>query len=171
MGAQPLISYNYGAGNIKKLSGVIKRIIILNVSVGAVTTAAVIGLRSAVIGLFLKDPAVAAMAENILTIIMISSPFLGFFFLGTNFLQATGDAMKATLMSVLQKGLLLIPALFVSEYLYGFMGIRIAYVIADFGSVIIACIFLITGWKKISERVRSTAQGSDQELAVELKMP
>ena len=42
---------------------------------------------------------------------------------------------------------------------------------ADFGSVIIACIFLIIGWKKISERVRSTAQGSDQELAVELKMP
>ena len=157
MGAQPLISYNYGAGNIKKLSGVIKRIIILNVSVGAVTTAAVIGLRSAVIGLFLKDPSVAATAESILAIIMISSPFLGFFYLGTNFLQATGDAMKATLMSVLQKGLLLIPALFVFEYLYGFMGIRIAYVIADLGSVIIACVFLITGWKKIVRKSKKLA--------------
>ena len=160
MGAQPLISYNYGAGNIKKLSGVIKRIIILNVSVGAVTTAAVIGLRSAVIGLFLKDLTVAATAENILAIIMISSPFLGFFYLGTNFLQATGDAMKATIMSVLQKGLLLIPALFILEYLYGFMGIRIAYVVADFGSVIISCIFLITVWKKITGRIRKPTQES-----------
>ena len=156
MGAHPLIAYNYGAGNIRKLSGVMKRLIILTVSVGAVTTALVILLRSAVISLFLKDAAVAEVAENILTIIMISSPFLGFFFLGTNFLQATGDAMKATIMSVLQKGLLLIPALFILEYLYGFMGIRIAYVVADFGSVIISCIFLIIGWKKISGKDRKT---------------
>ncbi len=160
MGAQPLIAYNYGAGNIRKLSGVMKRLIILTVSVGAVTTALVILLRSAVIGLFLKDVAVATVAENILTIIMISSPFLGFFFLGTNYLQATGDAMKATIMSVLQKGLLLIPALFILEYLYGFMGIRIAYVVADFGSVIISGIFLIYGWRKISGKAGKTTDNS-----------
>ncbi len=69
MGAQPLIAYNYGAGNVKKMSGVI------------------------------RDPQVASLSESILSILMISSPFLGFFYLGTNFLQATGEEMKATVIS------------------------------------------------------------------------
>lgn len=150
MGTQPLISYNYGAGNIKKLSGVIKRLVILTVATGAVTAVLVVALRRPVIALFLKDTAVALTAESILMILMISSPFLGFFYLATNFLQATGKAMHATIISALQKGVLLIPLLFILEYLYGFTGIRLAYVVADFGAVIISCIFMAVGWKRIN---------------------
>lgn len=152
MGAQPLLAYNYGAGNIKKLAGVMKRLIILAVAIGAITTVFVIALRKPVIALFLKDTAVASMAEGILMIIMMSSPFLGFFYLATNFLQATGKAMYATIISALQKGLLLIPSLFILEYLYGFMGIRLAYVVADFGAVIISCIFMAVGWRNINKK-------------------
>lgn len=112
---------------------------------------AVIILRTEIIGLFLKDEAVAATAESILSILMISSPFLGLFYLGTNFLQATGKAMEATIVSTMQKGILLIPSLFIFEYIYKFMGIRLAYVVADFGSVIIAVILLIIEWKKTVE--------------------
>ncbi len=151
MGAQPLIAYNYGAGNVKKMSGVIKRLILLTCSVGAVTTALVIAFRSPVIGLFLKDSEVAALAESILSILMIASPFLGFFYLGTNFLQATGQAMKATLISALQKGLMLIPLLFILEGIFGFMGIRYAYVVADFGAVIISSLVMAIEWRKIKE--------------------
>ena len=150
MGAQPLMSYNYGAGHKKKLAGVIKRLIALTVSTGAVTAVLVIGMRSAVIALFLKDAAVASTAESILMILMISSPFLGFFYLGTNFLQAIGKAMQATLISAMQKGVLLIPALFLLEYVFGFMGIRLAYVVADFGAIIISCIFMLVEWRKIN---------------------
>jgi len=152
MGAQPLMSYNYGAGKLDRLSGVMKRLLILSTSTGLITAAAVIFFKSAVIGMFLKDLAVAAIAEDILTILMISSPFLGFFYLATNFLQATGNALKATIISALQKGLLLIPLLFILEYLFGFMGIRCAYVAADFGAIIISCIFIVIEWMKISDK-------------------
>ncbi len=151
MGAQPLIAYNYGAGNYIRLAAVIKRLLILNLLGGAVMSGAVIILRTEIIGLFLKDEAVAATAESILSILMISSPFLGLFYLGTNFLQATGKAMEATIVSTMQKGILLIPSLFIFEYIYKFMGIRLAYVVADFGSVIIAVILLIIEWKKTVE--------------------
>jgi putative MATE family efflux protein len=154
MGAQPLMSYNYGAGNIKKLSGVIKRLLILSTSFGLITAGLVIFFKSAVISMFLKDPEVAVIAENILTILMISSPFLGFFYLATNFLQATGNALKATIISALQKGLLLIPLLFILEYLFGFMGIRCAYVAADFGAIIISCAFLVAEWMKINDKLK-----------------
>lgn len=156
MGAQPLISYNYGAGNMHKLAGVVKRIIILTASVGAVTTGLVILLKEPIIALFLKDAAVAVQAQEILTILMISSPFLGFFYLGTNFLQATGNAMKATVISAMQKGLLLIPSLFILEHLLGFFGIRMAYVVADFGAIIVSCVLMIMEWNKITARNKNS---------------
>lgn len=154
MGAQPLISYNYGARNLKKLSGVMKRILTMCVTVGTVTTALVIMFRQTAIGLFLKDASVAAMAESIVVLLMISSPFLGFFFLATNFLQSTGKAMSATVMSTLQKGVLLIPLLFILEYFFGFYGIIYAYVVADFASSAIAVVFLIINWKSVKKELK-----------------
>ncbi len=163
MGAQPLMSYNYGAGNVRKLGGVIKRLIVLTVLVGVTTTVLVISLRSSLIGLFLKDAAVAEVAEGILTVIMISSPFLGFFFLGTNFLQATGNAAKATVLSAMQKGLVLIPSLFIMEYFLGFMGIRMAYVFADLMASAISVFLLVIEWKKIKVPEKNNNKNTRKE--------
>ena len=153
MGAQPLMSYNYGAGNLKKLSGVMKRIIILCVTTGTLITLLVILLRKPVISLFLKDEAVAALAESIVTLLMLSSPFLGFFYLATNFLQATGAAMRATAISALQKGLLLIPLLFILENGFGFYGVVYAHVVADLSAVFISGGFLLTAWADTKEKL------------------
>ena len=142
------MSYNFGAGNRQKLIGVIKRILILTTAVGAAATIAVILFRSAVIGLFLKNAGVAAMSEEVLKIMMISSPFMGLFYLGTNFLQATKQAMTSTVLSAMQKGLLLIPLLFILENIYGIFGVRYAYVVADLLSVMIAIILMIYNWRK-----------------------
>lgn len=148
MGAQPLMSYNFGAGNRQKLSGVIKRILILTTAVGAVATISVVFFRSAVIGLFLKNASIAAMSEEVLKIMMISSPFMGLFYLGTNFLQAIRKATMATFLSAMQKGLLLIPLLFLLESIYGILGIRYAYVLADLLSVMVAVTLMIYNWRR-----------------------
>ncbi len=163
MGAQPLISYNYGAGNLKKLSGIMKRILLFSVVVGTVTTICVIALRSAAIGLFLKDEAVVALAESIISLLMLSSPFLGFFYLSTNFLQATGRAMGATVISTLQKGALLIPLLFLLESFSGFYGIIYAYIAADFSAVVIASIALFISWIKVKKQLMPKCRNEKKE--------
>ena len=165
MGAQPLISYNYGAKNIKKISGVLKRLAALVVVFGGATTILVIAFRGPVIGLFLKDKEVASVAEAMLSIIMLSSPFLGFFYLSTNFLQSVGKAMQATLLSVFQKGLFLIPLLFVLEAFMGFDGIRWAYVAADMLSVVIAVFLFVVGWKKMMEKDQLVPFSKEEKLA------
>lgn len=154
MGVQPLISYNYGAGRLNKLSGIMKRILILCTASGVITTALVILFRSTIIGLFLKDVSVAAVAESIITLLMLSSPFLGLFYLSTNFLQATGKALSATVISSLQKGALLIPLLFALESVFGFYGVIYAYVAADFLAVIIATIALVLNWLKVKKELK-----------------
>ena len=164
MGAQPLISYNYGAGNFKKLSGIMKRIFILCVGVGAVTTGLVITFRGLAIGMFLKDASVATVAESIVTLLMLSSPFLGIFYLSTNFLQATGRAVSATVISSLQKGALLIPLLFLLESFFGFYGVIYAYVAADFSAVIIAGIFLMVNLGKVKMELEQKTKNKSDSL-------
>ena len=161
MGVQPLISYNYGAGNLGKMSGILKRVMALCVIVGAVTTAAVIVFRRPAIALFLKDASVASLAESVVTLLMLTSPFMGFFFLTTNFLQATGKAAQATLMSTLQKGALLIPLLFVLEHFFGFYGVIYAHMVADLAASLIAVIFLAVGWKKVKRELDKTLTMND----------
>lgn len=165
MGAQPLISYNYGAKNMKKISGVLKRLAVLVVVFGGVTTLLVIVFRAPVIGLFLKDKEVAQTAEGMLSIIMLSSPFLGFFYLSTNFLQSVGKAIQATLLSVFQKGLFLIPLLFFLESIIGFDGIRWAYVAADMLSVVIALSLFVIGWKKLTHQDKVAKFEKREKLA------
>ena len=118
------------------------------------TTALVISFRTATISLFLKDASVAAVAESIITLLMLSSPFLGLFYLATNFLQATGKAASATVISSLQKGALLIPLLFILETIFGFYGVIYAYVVADFSAVVIASIALIINWLKVKKELQ-----------------
>ena len=130
-----------------------KRILALCIVVGTATTLLVIALRGSVIGLFLKDLSVAKLAESILTLLMLSSPFLGFFYLSTNFLQATGKAALATVISTLQKGALLIPLLFILEYFQGFYGVIYAYVTADLLASIMASVVLILCWTKVKRKL------------------
>ena len=87
--------------------------------------------RHALIGMFLKDSDAAAMGESLVVFLVIASPVVGFFYLGTSFLQASGNAVGATAVSVLRQGALLIPCLYLMEYLLGFVGIAAAHTIAD----------------------------------------
>ena len=68
----------------------------------------------------------------------IYSPVVGFYYLSTNFLQASGNALAATIVSVLRQGILLIPGLYLMERLMGFTGIAAAHTAADALSALIA---------------------------------
>ena len=117
MGVQPLMAYNYGAGNQKRLKEVLKKLGILIFVFGVVVTAGCFLARHTLIGLFLKDAKAAAMGENLVIFLVIASPIIGFYYLSTSFLQACGSALPATIVSVLRQGGILIPCLYLMERL------------------------------------------------------
>ena len=149
MGVQPLMAYNYGAGNQKRLKEILKKLGILTFVFGLVVTAGCFLARHTLIGLFLKDADAATMGENLVIFLVIASPIIGFYYLSTSFLQACGSAIPATIISVLRQGGILIPSLYLMEYLLGFTGIAAAHTIADFLSVGIAVAICIWQYRKI----------------------
>ena len=84
------------------------------------------------------------MGEEIVVYLLLAGPVLGLYYLSANFLQAAGNALLATVASVLRQGAVLIPLLYLMAYLCGFTGIAIAHTASDVISALIglfACLW------------------------------
>lgn len=140
MGVQPLMAYTYGAKNLPRLREILTKTAVLTTVVGIVTTVGCTLGRSTLIGLFLRDPKAAAMGGQMVVWLLLAGPVLGFYYLSSNFIQAAGNAPLATVTSVLRQGALLIPVLYLMEFLFGFIGIAMAHTVSDIlASVIALC--------------------------------
>ena len=153
MGVQPLMAYNYGAGNLPRLKEILKKLGILTFAFGTIVTVGCFLARHTLIGLFLKDADAATMGESVVIFLVIASPIVGFYYLSTNFLQASGSALPATIVSVLRQGGILIPSLYLMERLMGFTGIAAAHTIADVLSTVIAVAVCLWQYRIISRKV------------------
>ncbi len=149
MGAQPLMAYNYGAKNTSRLKEILQKLTILTASFGIVTTVLCIFARRFLISIFLKDPEAAAMGEQIVAWLLAAGPLMGLFYISTNFLQASGKAILATVVSVLRQGILLIPLLYIMHALLGFTGVAAAHAAADIGAALIAAGIMLQVYRKM----------------------
>lgn len=73
--------------------------------------------------LFIRDLEVVELGQKIVCIQLLSAPFVGIYYIGQNFMQATGSALMATITSVLRQGVLLIPLLYIMNAIMKMMGI------------------------------------------------
>lgn len=138
MGVQPLMAYSYGAQNGKRLKEILKKVGILTCSLGMIAAFSSFFARHALIGMFLKNPEAREMGESLILFLVVASPIVGFYYLSTSFLQATGKALPATAISLMRQGALLIPALYVMNHVMGLTGIAVAHTVADGVSTVIA---------------------------------
>lgn len=137
MGIQPLLAYNYGAKDIPRLKEVLQKVALLTIGVGIVTGGFCYLCRHQIISMFIKDIAVAHLGEGLVLFLVVASPMIGIYYLSTNFMQASGKALLATVMSLLRQGALLIPFLYLFHAFMGMSGIAAAHMAADLLSVAI----------------------------------
>ncbi len=138
IGVSLLLAYNYGAGNRSRLREALLKTAALALGFGLVSGVLCFFGRDALIGLFLKDTANLALGSRLMTWRILTGPFLGFYYLSSNYLQAAGTAFQATLISVLRQGVLLIPALYLMHRFYGLTGIAAAHTAADCTAILAA---------------------------------
>lgn len=145
-GVQPLLAYNYGASNRKRLMGIFKFTAILTVVIGAILTAALLFVREPVVRAFIKDEAVVGYGAKMFSILQISCPFIGLLFLASNTLQAFGKAIPSLILSLCRQGIIYIPFLYLLNNMFGLYGAIYAQPVSDIISIIISmtiCIFIM----------------------------
>ena len=87
--------------------------------------------RRSLLGLFLQAGDAVRLAELFSIWLLLSGPVIGLYYIASNYLQATGSALSATVVSVLRPGALLIPLLYLMDAGFGLPGIAIAHALAD----------------------------------------
>lgn len=150
MGSQPIIAYNYGAGNFKRTKKVLISLGIVSVVIGSVLTVCCYIGSDALAALFLKDKLLVSQSAQIMKIQLLMMPLIGIYYVGINFMQGAGKAVWATILSIFRQFVCYIPAIYLLHAMFGLVGIYWVGVVCDALSVILALVLIIWNLKRKS---------------------
>lgn len=141
-GIMPLLSYNYGSGNIKRLKEALWFCIRISISFMVVISVSYYLGASSLISLFMKNEVIVAYGGRFLRGLCLAMPFLCMDFLAVGVFQACGMGRKALAFAVLRKIVLEIPALIVWNKVWPLYGLAYAQVTTEIVLAIAAVITL-----------------------------
>ncbi len=116
-------------------------------AVSAVLGAGCLIFRDAFMTAFIDAPQVLETGRFMM-LTLVAAPIGGIYQLCSSYLQGTGKVSYATLTSLLSKGLVFVPVLFISEALGGFAGLVFAGAISDLISTAIGAALCLSWAKK-----------------------
>ena len=140
-GVLPLISYNYGAKNYKRLRGAINCSIGASFVLSAACMVTYLLTSRFLVGLFFAGETISlTFGSRFLQILCIGCPFSGVAYAIISFYQAIGQNKRSFVLAILRKGVLDIPLMFILNEMLRVYGIVWATPVAD----IICCVVAVT---------------------------
>lgn len=156
-GIQPLIGYNYGARNSKRLKQVFRFTGLCAVVMGTALTILMVIAREAVIRAFINDSQVVDYGIQMVIALQLTGPVIGILFLCINTIQGMGKALPSLILTVCRQGLVFIPLVFLLNQLFGLDGVVYAQAVADVISILLAIVICLMIFKSLDEQIK-TAQ-------------
>ena len=163
IGAQPIIGFNYGAGNYERVKETLRKVLTINLVVGLTFNIIFYLFPKEIVSIFItnSDPNYKLFLEFA---VIICHSFL--LVMGLNFLEMTtsitvqslGNVKKATMVSFIRQIILFIPiACFMAIYLHkGIYGVLNAGPIADAITFFIALVIFYSESRKLSIKEKPT---------------
>lgn len=163
IGAQPIIGFNYGAGNYERVKETLRKVLTINLVVGLIFNIIFYLFPKEIVSIFItnSDPNYKLFLEFA---VIICHSFL--LVMGLNFLEMTtsitvqslGNVKKATMVSFIRQIILFIPiACFMAIYLHkGIYGVLNAGPIADAITFFIALVIFYSEYRKLSIKEKTT---------------
>ncbi|MDU2591423.1 MAG: MATE family efflux transporter [Paeniclostridium sordellii] len=147
-GMQPIVGFNYGA---KKYDRAKKTLIITLVASTVVFILGALFVQIApqiLVGMFNKDAQLMSITVNGLRKYLFALPIIGVSIVGTNYIQSTGNAKMAMLLSLLRQVIVLIPMVLILPKFFDLNGVWFAQPTADIISSVITGIVLFKEIRK-----------------------
>lgn len=162
-GLQPILGYNYGAGQFSRVREALAYGVKL-ASVIVILGFLVVQLfPAAIIRLFINDPDLIRVGTFGIRVFLSMLPLLGFQIVATNYFQSVGKAKLAIFGSMLRQVIILLPLYLILPRLFGLPGVWFASPIADFLSFVIALLMIGYEMKKLPKTARITSPAAEQE--------
>lgn len=148
LGMQPIVGYNYGAGNIDRVKEAYFKTIKINVTIGLIGMLLIHFFPYFMVRFFTTDRELLDMA----TIASKTETFafwaVGFQVTTVHFFQSIGSAWRSLILSVSRQIVFLIPAIFILPNFWGLNGVWMATPTADLLACTLAVFMIITFLKR-----------------------
>lgn len=150
-GSQPIISYNYGAKEYKRVEATMRLSFAVVTGILAVGWVCVMLFPTQIVSIFNSDVDLLAVTVDGMRKTLLTFPLLGISYVGTNFIQSTGNAKLAVILGLLRQAIFLGPLFYILPQYMGLDGVWYAQPVADVlsaGVNLTAIFYTIRGYKK-----------------------
>lgn len=148
-GVQPIISYNFGAGNFERVKKLYRSMITVSFLFAALATLLVMVFPGFFAGLFTNDAELIALVEEMMPIFMCGMLIFGLQQGIQPTFLALGQAKISLFIAVFRKVILLVPLALILPLKFGVMGIYYAEPVSDVLSALTAGTLFLLNIKKI----------------------
>lgn len=165
IGAQPILGFNKGAKQPKRIKQTYKKAAMIATATAVVGWVICLAIPNLILTLFGGGDAIfAEFAVRCLRIYMFGIFCAGFQITATSYFQATGQPLKASVLSMMRQLILLIPLIIILPMFLGLDGILYAGPIADISSGVIVFFFIRHEMKSLNVQIKE--EGDLEELGV-----
>lgn len=148
-GIQPLLGYNFGAGNRKRFLGVLRFSLLFAVALSIVMSVLCYLGAGPMVNAFLEEENAYGFGMQFARTLIISGPVLGILFVMINTIQAMGAAVPSLILSISRQGLLYIPVLFLFNGIFhSARTLVIAQPVTDYLAVALSIILSIVSFRR-----------------------
>lgn len=156
--AQPIISYNYGQGKMRRVVAVEKLAIVWAVAIGVVVTLSFQLFPAEMVGLFLDSGAESSrIAEDGIPLFALAFIFFIFNLTAIGYFQSVEKVVPSIVFALLRGAIFLVPAFLVMPMVFGTHGIWLALFVSEFLTSVAVAGFYLYGSRK---RVVAVASGT-----------
>ena len=148
-GIQPVISYNFGAGNRKRVLQTFKGMLVVCLTVTMIMGGIGVLFPNIYVGIFTSSFDLTNLTVNYMPMFILGMCIFGIQQSIQGTFLALGQAKYSIFIALLRKVILLVPLAIILPFFMGVKGIYLAEPIADISSVTIATITFILTYKKI----------------------
>lgn len=156
-GVQPIIGYNYGAKQFKRVKEALKLSIISATIISTLGYVLIAIFPEFIMSMFADKTNTAILSEFLsegtfgLRVYLCMLPIVGFQIVSSNYFQSVGKAGYSIFLSLSRQVIILLPLLYILPKTIGFNGIFIAGPTSDFLSSLLTFILLTRELKKLNK--------------------
>lgn len=160
MGVLPLLGYSFGAKNFNRMRRIIRYTGTVVVLFGSACTAVFVIGAPEMIRFFIDESGSVEYGTEFLRIIGFAAPMAALSYLAYTVFQSAGMEKSAFILSILRKGVLDIPGMFILRAFMEARGVCLATPVAEILSVFIGLFLYASFRRKIDAMDVETGEGS-----------
>jgi putative MATE family efflux protein len=163
-GAQPIVSFNFGAKKFNRVRETQKYAILLATTIVGIGWLATRIIPEPLVRLFNSEPELLAFGTQALQTWFLGLPIIGFQIVASNFFQATGRTRSAIFLTLTRQIILLIPTILLFSQTWGMAGLLHAAPFSDAAAGLLTAVFYIGGIKRLT---KEEAEGDQLDYEIE----